>query len=95
MKLSKHVQQLENAYADLINEMWWCDRQDLTFGYTPRRPNHILPRERQYTRPPIISTQYEPDTQRSPIECKEKLALLAAFEATYQDSKTPISPDKS
>jgi hypothetical protein len=93
MKLSEYVQQLEIAYSTLISELRRRDQQDLAFEYTPRRPNHILPRERQYNRPPIIPTQYEPDISRSPIECKEKLVLFAAFEATYQDSKSPISPD--
>jgi hypothetical protein len=94
MKLSENIQELERAYAELLHELRQPQyQQDLTFAYTPRRPNHIIPRERQYSKPPVFPTLYKPETHPSSIECKEKLVLLAAFEATYHDSKTPISPD--
>jgi hypothetical protein len=94
MKLSDHIVELERAYNDLLYELQHSNHQDqVNFTYTPRCPNHILPQERTYSRPPILPTLYEPETHCSSSASKEKLVLLAAFEATYHDCKTPISHD--
>jgi hypothetical protein len=94
MKLSAHIVEIERAYTDILQDMQQSHHHDhVTFTYTPRRPNHIIPRNRDYHRPPALPTLYEPDILYTPIECKEKLVLLGAFQATYHDSKTPISPD--
>lgn len=66
MKLSEHIVELERAYNDLLYEMQRSNQQDrVHFTYTPRRPNHILPRERTYSRPPVLPTLYEPETHCS------------------------------
>lgn len=50
MKLSERMQQLERAYAELQQELrLWQNQNHVHFNYTPRRPNHILPRDRHFS----------------------------------------------
>jgi len=58
------------------------------------RPRRDLPRSRSTGILPVIPTQYPAhQVPQLTSAAKEKLLLLAAFEATYHDSKTPISLD--
>jgi hypothetical protein len=94
MKLSKHVQELERIFSELMTEIERINSQhDVQFQYRSRRPNHILPRERTHPRPPKLPTLYEPETEMNPVTSKEKLVLLVAFEAMFHDAKTPLTPD--
>jgi hypothetical protein len=94
MKLSSYIEQIEWAYQSLI-----CDatiaqgRHSYAFDYTPRRPSHIIPRERAYPRPPWLAPNYNPDASEISFSSKERLVLLAAFEASFQDTVTPLTPN--
>jgi hypothetical protein len=58
-----------------------------------RRIHRDLPRTRDHISVPQLPSAFQPLVHHSPLYNKEKLLQLAAFEATYQDAKTPISPD--
>jgi hypothetical protein len=94
MKLSTYIQDIERAYQNLLSEHRLSTmRPQYAFDYHPRRPSHILLRERQYSTPPRLAPDYNPAATPVPFACKEILVLLAAFEATYQDNLTPLTPD--
>jgi hypothetical protein len=42
--------------------------------------------------PPHFIMEYEPMAEMPRFEAKEKMVLLAAFEATYHDNITPMTP---
>ena len=92
MKLSEEIIAIERAFHELtqaVNEL------DDTSRHRRLVQNwHFLPRTREYPRAPVLPpTSFSPLEERSPNENKAKLVLLAAFEATYHDVQTPITPD--
>jgi hypothetical protein len=93
MKLSEHLVELERALTlllsststdlDTINrDQRYCIRirRDLPL----HRPPNIVPQ---------LATTFDPLRQSCTTENKFMLIKLAAFEATYHDNVTPISPD--
>jgi hypothetical protein len=94
MKLSPNIAALEQAYNALFFDATLAStRQQYAFDYRPRRPAHILPREWIHPTPPRFATTYPTMTRSTALESKEKLILLAAFQATYQNSITSLTPD--
>jgi hypothetical protein len=94
MKLSAYEIAIEQAYNEVLFNIQINDeRQQHAFNFIHRRPRHVLPRERPFSTPPRPVTEYESMEHFSPKSSKEKMVVLAAFEATYQDSITPMSPD--
>lgn len=94
MKLSGYYNKIARAYdALMVDYAIATEKPPMAFTYQPRRQNHIIPKAQPQARPPVIPKQYEPITPSIGENNKEQLVLLAAFEATYQDSKTPLSPD--
>jgi hypothetical protein len=94
MKLSPHLLQVEQAYQAMMGAA--SDLDPITFPrpfYNAVRPRRDLPRYRNPASVPILPPQVTPDSHVPPAICKEKLLLLAAFEATHHSSRTPISPD--
>ncbi len=82
MRLSEYIQEIARAYDALMQDITLrSGRHEYVFDYCPRRPNHILPRQRQYATPPKIPTQYNCATisQSTDFQNKERLVLLAAF----------------
>jgi hypothetical protein len=94
MKLAPYIEHIERAYQSLIFDTSLPKYQDIpSFNYTPRRPAHILPCERQHRTPPHLAPNFNPTTSNIPFSNKERLVLLAAFEASYQDTITLLTPD--
>jgi len=94
MKLSPHFHQVEQAYHAMMNALSDFDTtQNSRFPRHGARPRRDLPRDRPSSMVPVIPDQVTPEITLPPLECQEKLLLLAAFEATYHSSQTPISPD--
>jgi hypothetical protein len=85
---------IQRAYDEVLLDIaMHSERPQLAFNYTRRRPHHIIPRERSYSSPPRLVRQYEPMIPQSDFHAKEKLVMLTAFEATYHDTTTPLTPD--
>jgi hypothetical protein len=94
MKLATYMIEIERAYQILMHDMTMsCQRSQYSFDYTPRRPGHILPRERPHSRPPQFVPSYNPDDDQVPFSSKEKLVHLHALQTTYHDKVTPLRPD--
>lgn len=95
MKLSQYQINIEQAYNVLLADraIQISSPQALAFNYTRRRPAHALPRERQHILPPLPAVEYAPSTSLLPFQAKEKMVQLAAFQSTYHDSITPMTPD--
>lgn len=93
MKLSNNIIEIARAYDKLLYEISLHDDPELAFNYQCCCQGHILPREQKYSRPPRLATEYTPMTTDTTHYNKEKLFLLAAFEATYHNAKTPLMPD--
>lgn len=84
MKLSPYMNDIERAYAAIMLAIHTSTHRDeYAFSYQRRRPAHVLPREHAYSRPPRLPQQFEPEVVNTPFYNKEKLVLLAAFQATY------------
>lgn len=96
MKLSEYVQEISRAYdALLLDISLQTMRHEFAFNYKKHHLNHILPREHQHSTPPKLPRQYDPIAilWSTEFQNKEKLVLLSALQATYQDTTTPITPD--
>jgi hypothetical protein len=95
MKLNEYIQEIARAYDALMQDIVLrSSRHEYSFDYQPRRPRHILPRQRQFLTPPKLPTQYDPTiiSQSTDFQNKERLVLLAAFQASYPDTTTPMTP---
>jgi len=94
MKLSSYIADIERAYQSIMHDIAVSTgRVEYAFNYRPRRPAHILPRSPAHSRPPQLAPDYNPDATAIPFSSKEKLVLLSAFQATYHDQPTPLTPD--
>ncbi len=94
MKLSNDAIAIEWAFATLMSSMdEFVDDHDFGPPTYHRRMITDLPWRRDRASVPTLPTQYEPTTPRSPNNNKLHLVNLAAFEANYHDSYTPMSPD--
>jgi hypothetical protein len=96
MKLNEYIQEIARAYDALMQDIVLrSSRHEYSFDYQPRRPCHMLPRQRQFLTPPKLPTQYDPAiiSQSTAFQNKERLVLLAAFQASYPDTTTPMTPD--
>jgi hypothetical protein len=96
MKLSKNIQEINRVYDELMLEATlYTGRHEYAFDYMPRCPNHILPRERQHSRSPKLPVQYSPTvvSHSTAFQNKERLVLLTAFQASYPDTTTLITPN--
>lgn len=95
MKLSPHLQQVQKAFDALMASYDDLNPiQDLHRDIPSTCIRRDIPRARSKLVIPKIIPTYIPMTPlRDAIYNKEKLLLLATFEATYHGSPTPISPD--
>jgi hypothetical protein len=95
MKLSEHQINIECAYQSLLSDRAIATvRPDaLAFNSVHCRPAHVLPRELAHVLPPLPVTEWEPTTAMLFSQAKEKMLQLAAFQSTYHDSLTPMTPD--
>jgi hypothetical protein len=94
MKLADHVIAINQAFEALLSSM-----DDMEHDQAIARNNHGLRIRRDLSRtrssnilPRIIPTD-TPLTNSTVFQNKERLLQLAAFEATYYNNLTPISPD--
>jgi hypothetical protein len=92
MKLSEHLIALERAFNALISSIDHLDSNPRS-PYNQRRVRTDIPRNREKPTVLTIPTHLEPLTHSSSTENQLLLIKVAAFEATYHDSLTPISPD--
>jgi hypothetical protein len=94
MKLSEHIVDIERVFAALLQAYDDFDPiGDVIREIHGTRICRDLPKLRdRHTIPRIIPT-YTPLVDSIPIQNKEKLLLLAAFEAAYHLSLTPFTPD--
>jgi hypothetical protein len=92
MKLSEHLIALERAFTALLSSIDHLDSNPRS-PYNQRRVRTDIPRLREKYTVPTIPTQFKPLTHSSSTENQLLPIKLAAFEATYHDSLTPISPD--
>lgn len=94
MKLSDHIININLAFEALLSSFDELEQEHLitrdNFG---RRVRRDLQRDRSITTVPRIVPTYPPQTPSTTIPNKECLLQLAAFEATYYNNITPISPD--
>lgn len=94
MKLADHIIAIDKAFEALLSSI-----NDLEHDNTVSRSNagirvrRDLPRHRSRTIIPRIIDTYPPLTTSPTSQNKEYLLQLAAFEATYHNNPTPISPD--
>jgi hypothetical protein len=95
MKLSDHQINIDRAYQSLLSHRAIATTRPaaLAFNFIHRRPAHVLPRERAHVLPPLPVTEWEPTTTMLLSQAKEKMVQLAAFQSTYHDSLTPMTPD--
>ncbi len=95
MKLSDHLAQIEQAFALLMSSYDDIDPiNDYHRSPASRRVRRDLPRTRTHQDIPKLIPTYPPPTDHQFHQNnKEKLLLIAAFEATYHNLPTPISPD--
>jgi hypothetical protein len=94
MKLSPLEIALERAYNDILLDINLArQRQAYSFNFIRRRPHHILPREQPFPTIPVPMPEFDPINPISSAQAKEKIIQLAAFEATYHDNLTPMTPD--
>jgi hypothetical protein len=94
MKLSPHLKHIEDAFAALMSS--FDDLHPIDDYHCPvqgRRIRLDLPRGRRNSEVPRIVPTYPPQESPIPLRNKERLLLLGAFQATYHNSPTPISPD--
>jgi hypothetical protein len=94
MKLSDHVIAINNAFEALIASMEDLEHEpQLNRSNSGKRVCRDLSRNRTPDIVPRFPITYEPLVYHTSLYNKEKLLQIAAFEATYQDAQTPISPD--
>jgi hypothetical protein len=94
LPLVAHLHAIAAAFDALMASMEESDINTIAcHGNYQRRIRGDLPRQRHRTCVPKLATTYQPMAYNSLIYNKEKLLQLAAFEATYHDAQTPISPD--
>jgi hypothetical protein len=94
MKLSMRDIDIERAFADLLSSFNDIDPiNDFRRAIQDVRVRRDLARSRHLNVIPRIIPTYTPQETTIPIKNKEKLLLLAAFEAAYHHSPTPITPD--
>jgi len=83
MKLSKHIIDIDRAVIALL-------RSQKSGYHNGRWIQSDLPRECPRTSIPVIVPQQPTNQVNTPLSNKITLLQLAAFEATYYHSKTPI-----
>jgi hypothetical protein len=94
MKIADYITEIERAYQGLLQDADLATgRHEYAFDYTPRRPSHIRPRNRPHPSPPQLVPSFDNTLTAIPFRNKELLVKLAAFEASYQDTVTPLTPD--
>ncbi len=94
MKLSDRTIAIETAFETLMSSLDDpFDISQLHQDYHGQRVRRDLSRCRYQSSIPCLIPTYEPETIQPSFDNKEKLLLLAAFEATYHEAQTPISPD--
>jgi hypothetical protein len=93
MKLSDHLVHIQQAFDALMSSIEDINKD---FQYQPGHGHSIrrdLPRYRDPSVIPRLLPTYPPPIPEIDIDHKKTLLLLAAFEATYHNNITPISPD--
>jgi len=94
MKLSPHLLSIKKAYQAMMADIAQPDSIEARYFYhLGRRICHDLPRDQLFGELPRIPAQYHPMESLPSNNNKERLLLLAAFEATYHNMPTPLSPD--
>ena len=92
MRLSESAIAIERAFHELTQVV--NDLDDTVRRRSVVRNRHFLPRAREHSQAPVLPPPtFPPSVERSSIENKAKLVLLAAFEATYHEGQTPVTPD--
>jgi hypothetical protein len=97
MKLSADAQQIAQAYDTFIDALLHIPPHDNSSHARPRRyPHHVIPRNPPFPNPPRPVVTYHDDSSSAldPTSTKELVLRLAVFQATYQDSPHPITPDQ-
>jgi transposase InsO family protein len=95
MKLGEQFTHIDHAFASLMASLQAIDSEgplssDRAVG---RRVRRDLPLQRRFSSVPRIIPQHLNPCSSSTTDNKLHLLQIAAFEATYADNKTPISPD--
>jgi transposase InsO family protein len=94
MKLSPYQIQIERAYQAILADLQLLRRRhDYAFDYTPRHPRHVLSREQPHLSVPCLPVEYPPECSVTPFQAKEQMVRLQAFQATFEGSVTPMTPD--
>jgi len=95
MKLSPHLADIDRAFAALLDHTAPLDQPALyRNAHQGRRIRRDLPSSRPTAEVPCIIPAYPSyDVPLSNTAKKERLLQLAAFEATYHEQPTPISPE--
>jgi hypothetical protein len=95
MKLSPEAIKIAQVFEALLTSIDDIAPSDHDFGPPSyhRRVRSDLPRNRNRSILPIIPPQFDPLVHSCTIDNQKILLQLAAFEATYHDTITPISPD--
>jgi hypothetical protein len=94
MKLADNIIAIDRAFAALLSSIDDLEHdQAITRHNFGTRIRRDLPRNRHYSVMPRMVPTYPPLTSSTTLQNKERLLQLAAFEATYYNNMTPISPD--
>jgi hypothetical protein len=94
MKLSEHIIAIDQAFNAQLSSIEDLEQEDTTFrSHTGIRVRRDLPRLRTPSSIPQLVPTYSPLILTTPFHNKECLFKLAAFQATYYNNPTPISPD--
>jgi len=94
MKLSPYQSVIEPAYQVILHDIALRQvRPDYAFNFIHWRPAHVHPREQPYPTIPLPVTEYPISQQITQFVAKEKMFKLVAFQATFHESVTSITPD--
>jgi hypothetical protein len=94
MKLADHIIAIDKAFEALLTSINDLEHDDtIARSNAGTRVHRDIPRHHYRTIIPRLIDTYPPLTTSPPSQNKEYLLQLAAFEATYHNNPTPISPD--
>jgi hypothetical protein len=95
MKIGDQFTAIDQAFASLMASLQGMDNMDVSqrHPHTQRRVRRDLPMLRSSDVVPRIVKQYPPAMTAPTQTNKLFLLCLAAFEATYANIVTPLSPD--
>ncbi len=92
MKLSDYQLQIKQAYQAILHDIHLQNnRPEYAFNFIRWWLRHVLPREQSHSDIPLPAVEYSPEQQLTAFQAKEKLVQVVTFQATFQDSVTPMT----